>query len=321
MKYRLLGATGIKVSEIGFGTWGLGGTKNNSIAYGKTSDRESQAALRKAFELGINFFDTADLYGFGHSESLLGRCFAKKRDKIVIASKVGFVDFSGKQNFTRKWMQKSLANSLRRLKTDYLDLYQLHSPNIRILSSSPEILTTLEEFRTAGLIRAWGISLKSPDDAKVMMKLKKLPAAIQVNFNLADQRVIEIDLLRDCAKKGIGVVVRTPLCFGFLANSQQPSKFKKGDHRNRYSADQIKRWTEAYTRFKLYMQNDKFSPAQNALRYCLSFSEVSTVIPGMLNKKEVIENASASHLPKINRENCRKIHEVYHEYSFYKPGS
>src|SRR5437899_9108690 len=125
MNYRALGDTGLRVSEIGFGTWGLGGDTGGAISYGPTSDETSRAALRCALDEGINFFDTSDLYGFGHSEELLGEVFGDCRDQVVIASKGGFVD-AVKQDFSPMHLRNALEKSLRRLRTDYVDLYQLH---------------------------------------------------------------------------------------------------------------------------------------------------------------------------------------------------
>src|SRR4051812_21278812 len=162
MRYRSLGSTGLRVSEIGFGTWGLGGAANGAMAYGPTSDAESLRALQAALDQGINFFDTADLYGYGHSEQLLGKAFAGVRDRVVIASKGGMVDGSGKQDFRPAYLRAALERSLARLGTDYVDLYQLHSPPADLLVRDGSIVAELQKLKGEGKIRAYGLSARSP---------------------------------------------------------------------------------------------------------------------------------------------------------------
>ena len=147
MNYRKFGNTGLNVSEIGFGTWGIGGNSNGAIAYGPTEDEISLQALHKAFDQGVTFYDTADLYGFGHSEELLGKAFRKIRDKVIIASKVGCLDFESGQDFSVSHMRNALEGSLRRLQTDYIDLYQLHSPSMDLLANDGQIFSTMEKFK------------------------------------------------------------------------------------------------------------------------------------------------------------------------------
>ena len=136
MKYKPFGNTGIEVSEIGFGAWGIGGTPSDTRAYGPTDDKLSRSALHRAFEKGVTFYDTSPLYGYGHSEKLIGDTFKKLRHEIVISSKVGFVNFKGEQNFSPEYIRNSLESSLRRLKTKYIDIFQLHDPNISLLQEN-----------------------------------------------------------------------------------------------------------------------------------------------------------------------------------------
>jgi aryl-alcohol dehydrogenase-like predicted oxidoreductase len=310
MNYRCLGSTGIKVSEIGFGTWGLGGDTKGAVSYGHTDDETSCAALRCACQEGINFFDTSDLYGFGHSEQLLGQVFASCRDQVVIASKGGFVD-SERQDFSPAHIRDALELSLRRLRTDYIDLYQLHSPSVLSLRERPEIIASLEEFRAAGKIRAWGLSARSPEEAKIAVADFNTPC-VQVNFNLTDQRALANGLFTLCRERGTGVIVRTPLCFGFLTGQySQAGKFDSMDHRSRWSSEQIQRWQQANDSFRfLFEANAQDTPAQLALRFCLSSDAVSTVIPGMLNEAHVRENAAASQLGALPQEQLARAAQV-----------
>jgi aryl-alcohol dehydrogenase-like predicted oxidoreductase len=318
MKYRDLGKTGIKVSEIGFGAWGIGGLTEGATSYGPTDDKESKKALIKAYEKGINFFDTSNVYGNGHSEELLGDVFEKLRDKIVIASKVGSLRHLGPQDFTPDHIVKSLDSALERLRTDYLDLYQLHSPPIKVLEEIPGIIDALSRLKEKGKIKAFGISAKSPEEG--IIAANKYPFdTIQINFNLIDQRAVESGFMEICDKKGIGVIVRTPLCFGFLSGEYNGDyKFSPTDHRSAWSKEQREVWGNAYNLFlEAVDKNVNQTNTQIALRYCLSYNPVSTVIPGMLKEKEVIENAHASDLGVLKKEEVSKLEEIFKENTFF----
>jgi len=312
MKVRTLGSTGIEVSEIGFGAWGIGGNVGGHIAYGKTDDNESRKALRHAFESGITFYDTADFYGFGHSEKLIGETLKDVRSKIVIASKVGLIDYSGKQDYSPVHIRESVEGSLERLQTDYIDLYQLHSPPINVLEEGDDIIAALNDLKDEGKIRAYGNSLNVTEDGKPCVE-KYGFECIQVNLNMLDQRAVENGLLDLCKNENVGVVARTPLSFGFLTGAcSGRDTFGENDHRNRWQHEQIKRWSAAINLFSEVLQKySNQTPAQIALRFCLSHDGVSTVIPGMLNKKEVEENAGASEFGKLDREDIRIVAEIY----------
>jgi aryl-alcohol dehydrogenase-like predicted oxidoreductase len=303
MKYRPLGNTGLRVSEIGFGTWGLGGDNGGAVAYGPANDETSRTALRAAGDLGINFFDTADLYGFGHSEELLGEVFSPGRESVVIATKGGFVD-GAKQDFSSAHLRRALEASLTRLRSDHVDLYQLHSPAIATLRERPEIIELMAELHAAGKIRAWGFSARSPEEARQAIEEFDAPC-VQINFNLTDQRAVTNGLFDLCQQRRVGVIVRTPLCFGFLTGKyDNDSSFAVTDHRSRWPAEQRQRWREANDVFQfLSAANPSDTPAQLALRFCLSFPAVSTVVPGMLTDMHVRENVAASdHGPLLDEQ-------------------
>lgn len=311
MKYRALGKTGMSVSEIGFGAWGIGGLTKGLTSYGETDDTESMRALRAAFDSGVNFYDTSNIYGDGHSEILLGKAFSKLRDRVIIASKVGFLEHNGKQDFSPGYIRKTLESSLKRLDCDYIDLYQLHSPDIEELKD--ETVDALNLLMKEGRIRGFGISLKSPNDGIIAVDKFGFPV-VQVNFNLADQRALENGLFDFCAKERVGIICRTPLCFGFLSGKYSNSpKFTAGDHRSSWPIAQVNRWATAYKLFVDKMDSAvKQTNAQIALRFCLSYSQVSTAIPGMLNAGEVAENVLSSDLggfDKIMREEFERIYK------------
>jgi aryl-alcohol dehydrogenase-like predicted oxidoreductase len=319
MKYRQLGKTDLKISTIGFGTWGLGGNHDGAVGYGPTDDRESEQALRAAFENGINLFDTADLYGAGHSERLLGRTFHKIRGQVIFASKAGFLNPKGDQDFSIARIRECIDQSLRRLQTDYLDIFQLHGPDVRKeLVEKSELMQLMEELRKAGKFRALGISVRSPEEGLEAIQLPGVDC-IQVNFNLADQRAVENGLFESCDKSRVGVLVRTPLCFGFLTRGvTADQKFPEGDHRVRFTEQQKAAWIAIYDTLSGELENGDSTalatPAQQCLRFCLSFPGVTSTLVGMLSHREVAENSAAAGLPPIPVERLARIHSRYKEF-------
>ncbi len=318
MRYRTLGATGIRVSEIGFGAWGIGGNAHGAVAYGPTDDAASHRALRSAFDCGINFFDTADFYGFGHSETLLGNALRDVRSDVVIATKAGMLSASGEQDFSPEHLLDSLEKSLSRLGTDYVDLFQLHSPPIDLLLRDDRIVAALERLRRDGRIRAYGVSARSPEDALIAVRDLGF-RCVQVNFNLLDQRAMENGLFELCQREGAGVIGRTPLCFGFLTGQYSAAAlFDPDDHRSRWSPEQRERWASALGLFLAKVKSGtEQTPAQFALRFCLSFAALSSVIPGMLTQEHVGENALASRLGALPDAERAAIVEVYRENRFF----
>lgn len=318
MRYRSLGSTGIRVSEIGFGAWGIGGNAGGAVAYGPTDDRESARAIRAALDRGVNFFDTADFYGFGHSEAMLGAELRGMRERVVIASKAGMLDAQGTQDFSPAHLRAALEGSLQRLGTDYLDLLQLHSPPLEALRRDGSVLAALEQFVSEGKIRAYGISARSPDDALAAIREWNF-RVVQVNFNLVDQRACENHLFDLCARAGAGIIVRTPLCFGYLTGKYgAEANFSESDHRNRWSDEQRKRWAEAGEVFRSALASRvQQTPAQLALRFCLSFEAVSTVIPGMQAVSEVEENTQASELGALDLAERETLQAAYRGKDFF----
>jgi aryl-alcohol dehydrogenase-like predicted oxidoreductase len=313
MKYRKLGETGLLVSEIGFGAWGIGGG-----AYGNVEEEDSLAALNLAFDKGVNFYDTSNLYGAGRSEELIAEAFASRRDKVIIASKGGTLPHSGfymPQNFSCQHLENALNESLKRLKTDYIDLYQLHSPPQELLDSADEVFELLEKFMQKGLIRAYGVSTRSPGDAIKFINRYNAPV-VQVNFNLIDQRALYDGLFDLASEKNVGVINRTPLVFGFLTRKLTgKEQFDKGDHRANWPKDQLERWADAAQLFDFLQADGARTPIQAALRFCLDQPSVSVVIPGMLNKAHVIENVDS--VPPLSQEELANISRIYKENDFY----
>ena len=317
MRYRQLGKTGLTVSEIGFGAWGIGGLSNGASSYGETDDATSKDALRLAFDLGVTFFDTADVYGYGHSEELIGQALGAQRDKIVIASKGGFLEHLGPQNFTPEYLRGAVENSLKRLRTTYLDLYQLHSANLDQVRKEGAI-DCLKDLVQEGKIRAMGISVRSPEDGMIAVRDMGFQS-VQVNFNLTDQRALDIGLFDYCKANGVGLIARTPLCFGFLTGKfSENTEFDSRDHRTTRSAAQRALWVKASQLFgEVLAEQDAATSTQQALRFCLSYPQVSTAIPGMLEPAHVRENAAASDLGPLSQDKLDRLRKLYHEHEFY----
>lgn len=316
MHYRLLGKTGITVSELGFGAWGIGGSSKETPSYGKTDDRESVEALKRAFDLGVTCYDTSPAYGDGHSEELIGKAFRTNRKNIMIASKVGFTSFRKAQDFSPEGIRASMEQSLRRLQTDYLDLLQLHNPGIHELAENPNVVGALVTLKKEGKILAWGISVKSPDDG--LAAIRELHTSVlQVNFNLIDQRARENGLLELAAAEGVGIIVRTPFNFGFLTGKYGDTKFGALDHRSRWPAEQLKRWAEAPALFSEVASENRRTLPELALKFCLAPESVATVIPGMLTVSEVEENIRVADSGPLQEEELAAIRAIYASHKFF----
>jgi aryl-alcohol dehydrogenase-like predicted oxidoreductase len=313
MRYRLLGKTGLKVSEIGYGTWGIGGLTNGSTSYGCTDDIVSKNALLRAVDLGINFFDTSNIYG--KSENLIGEVFSKSRDKIIIATKAGYAEHNAAPDFSKYAVERSVKSSLVRLNTEYIDLLQLHNPTVEVLTNYPDTFELLKNLKKEGKIRSIGISVKQPTDIIPLLKLFEFET-VQANFNILDNRVLRENILNEIYTKGCGFIARTPLAFGFLTGHyHEDANFPIGDHRSRFTKEQIKLWVKAAKEINRFCSKlNNVAPSLLALRYCLSYEQVSTTIPGMLTEKEVEINVGASMYGGITEESKEFIENYNKEF-------
>lgn len=321
MRYRALGKTGITVSEIGFGGLGIGGVSADVASYGPSDDRESLRALGRAYDLGVTFYDTSPDYGQGHSEELIGQAFRGRRNSVVIASKVGFVSLArpNDEAAIRKSLEpanirQTLAGTLRRLGSGYLDLLQVHSPPAGLLKRHPEVISSLEDLKRGGQIRAWGISLKSPADGEEAIALGA--AAIQVNFSLIDQRALDTGLLDLARNREVGLIVRTPFNYGFLTGRYSGSALGPEDHRTRFSPQRRRQWAEAPALFAGLNRGRDRSMTELALQFCLAPSGVSAVIPGMQRVREVEENIRPMYVPPLDSAEFEAIREIYRSSAF-----
>jgi aryl-alcohol dehydrogenase-like predicted oxidoreductase len=316
MKYRALGRTGLSVSEIGFGAWGIGGRTVAHTSYGDTDDATSLAALAQALDSGITFIDTSSAYGNGHSEELIGRAFEGRRDRVVIATKAGYDAWDRPPDFSAAAIRRSAEGSLARLRTDYVDLFQLHNAP-RDALEAPDVREVLSSLQKAGKIRAWGVSAKSPTEAIEALALGA--PVIQANFNMMDVRALTSGLLDDVARRQAGFIGRTPLCFGFLSGTiTRDTAFPPGDHRLGWSRAQLDNWIDGAGELLAAVRAAPGTEgAQSALRFCLAFDALATTIPGILAPSEARQNAGASDLGALPAEAVEAVLRINRERNFF----
>ncbi len=299
MQVRDLGRTGIRVSAIGFGGWAIGGAAGASgtpLGWGRTSDDESLAAIRRARDLGVTFFDTADSYGFGRSESLLGIVLSRKRNDVVIATQVGIVRTAAgemRKDFSKQHIFHAVDGSLKRLRTDYIDLYQTHNPTLDELRRE-EIQEAMEMLQDAGKIRSWGISISTPEEGMEIVE-RGWAHTIQVLYNILNQAPAR-ELFPAAQAKGYGIIARVPLASGLLTGKFRPdSQFAADDVRQNFLTQ--RRLQEAVDRVdeaKAIIGGSARNLAEAALRFVLAHEAVSTTIPGARSVHQVETNAAAA---------------------------
>jgi len=305
MKYRVLGKTGLKVSEVGFGAWAIGGNVHGN-SYGPTDDKQSLATIGRALDLGCNLFDTADVYGHGHSEELLGQALKEHRSEIIIATKVGgdFYHGTPRMNFNSDYLEFALGKSCERLGTDYIDLYQLHNPPIQLIKDG-RVFKILDRLKASGKIRHYGISIHDPQEGLLAMRAGEL-GAIQVAFNILRQEA-KNQLFREATKNSVGIIAREPLANGFLAGKlKAESTFSKGDIRHSFPPDYISQLTLAADQLR-FLESNTRTLAQAALRFILDHKDISTVIPGAKTPEQVDEDFASSESPQLTGEELLRI--------------
>lgn len=309
MRYRTLGRTGLRVSEVGFGAWAIGGNAHGN-SYGPTEDKVSLMAVRRAVDLGCNFFDTADVYGWGHSEELLGQALADDRDEVLIATKVGGDFYHGgvRSNFDPDYIPFALGLSLQRLKTDHVDLYQLHNPP-EWMMGDPQTYEVLEALQAENRIRHFGVSVHSPEEGALCIEASR-PATVQIPFSIFRQEWVA-DFLGQAKKAGIGVIAREPLGNGFLTGRIPPTAvFLPGDIRHRWPQEMIAARARVAQRLT-FLHRDGRTVGQSSLKFVLSFPEVSVTIPGAKTPAHVEENAASSEAPDLTEEELGAIRDLY----------
>ncbi|MBP9006038.1 MAG: aldo/keto reductase [Candidatus Marinimicrobia bacterium] len=315
MQYRELGRTGWKVSAISFGTWAIGGT------WGTVRDQESLAALHRALDLGVNFFDTADVYGDGHSERLLARLRRERSEPFYIATKAGRrLTPHIASGYNRENLTGFVERSLKNLETETIDLLQLHCPPTEVYYM-PEVFDILNDLVKAGKIRYYGVSVEKVEEA---LKAIEFPGvqSVQIIFNMLRQRPADL-FFKEAKRKQVGILARVPLASGLLTGKFSPnSTFESDDHRsfNRHGEAFDRGETFAGLEFNAGLQvieklrllvPEGFTMTQMALRWILMFPEVTCAIPGAKRPEQVAENAQAADLPPLSDAIMQKIQEIY----------
>ena len=313
MQYRKFGNTDLTVSEIGFGAWAIGGGAmigTTAIGWGNTDDEESKRAIRRSLDLGINFFDTADIYGLGHSEDILGKMIGPMKE-IVIATKVGNV--SRNEQFTTDYSKEYILNacdaSLKRLKRNEIDYYQLHSARMQQLEQR-ECIDAMIQLQKEGKIRYWGLSINTFDplpEAEYLMN-NNLGKGFQLVLNLINQKALP--LLKRANEKGYGIIVRMALQFGLLTGKfDKEVSFSTNDHRkNRLTPEVINSSNKALLPVWELCNKYGVDKTQLALSYVLSYPEVSTVIPGIRTVAHAEANTKG--LIQIDKEDMKMIEQL-----------
>ncbi len=310
MQYTKLGQRGPRISTIGFGAWAIGG-----MNWGPTDDQVSLKALHTALDAGVTFIDTADVYGFGHSEDLIAQVI-KERGKgdVIIATKAGN-DFyyageetdagygAIQQNYKKEYLIEAAEKSLKRLGLETLDILQLHSPDLDQLEGDEpwEALSILKE---QGKIQHAGLSIQSfkeSEQAQLLDQHADLLDCIQVRYNLLERKA-EKTLFPKALEHGIGVIVRIPMLFGLLSGKFNRKSIFEGDDHRRFNLDKDK--LESYlgkmeSMTDLYERYPEWSPAQVALRFGISHPACHVSIPGGKTPEQVMENSAASDMPAV----------------------
>ena len=315
MKYRELGRTGWKVSEISFGAWAIGG------AWGDVDDRESLAALHRAVDLGVNFFDTADVYGDGRSERLLAQLRRERSEEVIIATKAGRrLDPHVAGGYNRANLSAFIERSLQNLETDALDLVQLHCPPTEVYYR-PELFGVLDDFVQQGKIRFYGVSVENVEQGLKAIEYPGLQT-VQIIFNMFRQRPAEL-FFGEARRKRVGILARVPLASGLLTGKlTSQSKFAADDHRafNRHGEEFDRGETFSGVDYETGLQAVEelrslmpagMTMAQFALRWILMFEAVSCAIPGARRPAQAEDNARAADFPALTDDTMRAIGEIY----------
>lgn len=329
MQFRRLGKTGFQVSEIGFGAWGIGGGM-----WGRPDDTEGRKALHKAFELGVNFFDTARVYGGlnseeGHSEKLLG-AFLKEigRDRVYIASKVppknyrwpASANVSIREVFPKDWIIQKVEESLQALAVETIDLMQFHVWQDYFVEDAGW-KEAIEQLTKQGKVKSWGLSLNDYQPENCQRTIETgLISTVQLIFNLFHQKPSEV--FPFFKKHDVGLIARVPLDEGGLSgNIREDTTFALDDFRRHYfSAERRRELVQRLIPLEKLLGTESKSIPELALRYTLSFDEVSVVIPGMRKESHAVANATVSDGRRLSSELLLKLREHRWERNFYASG-
>ncbi len=309
MQYTQLGKTSLRVSTLSYGTWQFGGD------WGRFEAREAQGAIRQALELGITFFDTAQAYGFGLSERVLGEALQpelrSRRDKIILATKGG-LRLEGHnllRDASARWLRQGVEQSLRNLGVDYIDLYQVHWPDPR--TSFEETASALEQLVQEGKIRYVGVSNYDAEQMREFEKTRKIDA-LQPPYHLF-RRDIEQEILPYCQKHDIGVLVYGPLAHGLLAGRYTPqTTFASDDWRSKspaFHGELFERNLSVVERLRHLAERQGMTVAQLAIAWVLANAAVDVAIVGARHPQQLAQTVPAAEI-KLSQETLREIERI-----------
>jgi aryl-alcohol dehydrogenase-like predicted oxidoreductase len=324
LKYKQLGKSGIKISEIGFGAW--------TIAlnwWGKEIDEdEAKRMLKKAYDLGINFFETADMYGKGKSERLIGEVFKDMRNEIVISTKYGYdyesVEQIGHkelpQRFDAEFTDYALKNSLKRLQTDYIDVYGLHNPKLKHIRDD-SIFAKLDEKITEGKIKTYqaalGPAIGWTQEGLEVMERKNI-SAVQTVYNILEQTPGN-ELLENAVKKDVGILVRVPDASGILTGKVDANtKIDEKDHRSVRKGEWIMASLKKVEQLKLIAGRNGLNITELAIKFILSKKGISSVLPTVISSDEIESFAAMSDGNYIPESDMKEIDELYNTWPSYE---
>ncbi|NLG96653.1 MAG: aldo/keto reductase [Chloroflexi bacterium] len=315
MEFRELGRTGWKVSTIGFGAWAIGGT------WGPVEDEQSLKALHRALDLGVNFFDTADVYGDGRSERLLARLRKERKEPFYVATKLGRrLNPHVASGYNRENMTAFVERSLKNLETDALDLVQLHCPPTEVYYM-PETFGVLDDLVQQGKIRYYGVSVEKVEEALKAIEYPNVQS-VQIIFNIFRQRPADL-FFSEAKRRKVGILARVPLSSGMLTGKMKPdTQFAQDDHRafNRqgesfdrgetFSGVDYQTGLEAVEELRPLVPPD-MTMAQFALRWILMHDAVTTTIPGAKRPEQVEDNVRAGDCPALSPDVMEKVADIY----------
>jgi aryl-alcohol dehydrogenase-like predicted oxidoreductase len=298
------------LSEIGLGTWPIGGDE-----YGPIDDNECLRTIEEATDKGVNYIDTADVYGYGHAEELVGRAIRGRQHTVIISTKAGNNIYSARvpggagKDFSRSYLMKAVEGSLRRLGIETVPIFLLHNPPLETIREG-EIFETLNLLRDQGKIRYSGLSVYTPAEALETIRIGK-PHAVMLTFNLINQEARR-ELFRAAVWEGVGLLIRTPLGEGLLTGRyRRDSEFPTGDHRQ----DRGKGWLEEGVRkaeMLRFLERPNRSLAQAALAFVLAHDEITSVVPGAKNRAQLRENIAAAGVA-FERDELEKVYRLHDE--------
>ncbi len=323
MKYRNLSGTDLTLSEVGFGVWSVA-----TSWWGNVNQQTGVSLLREAYDLGVSFFDTADAYGEGFGEEIIPKALGDVRANLVIGTKFGY-DLEavrtggGHKERPQRWesafIKKACENSLRRMQTDVIDLYQLHNPRLVALQKD-EIFDALEQLKTEGKIR-WYAAAIGPDlgweeEGVFALEERQIPA--QIIYSILEQAPAR-RFIATASKSGTGLLTRVPHASGMLDGSYtkdsiiEKQPFGSGDHRSHRNLEWMRRSIRKLAKLDFILENPDYTPAQAAIKFCLHPKQTASCLPTIVSSEQLREFAATSDKPNIEEEIIERLNYLWED--------